>query len=62
MDPKQATTVGDRRHDIIGAHNNQISSIGVLYGYGSHEEPETAGAKRLGTSLDSLAHWLFPAS
>lgn len=54
--------VGDRRHDIIGAHNNQISSIGVLYGYGSHEELETADAKRLGTSLDSLAHWLFPAS
>ncbi|MFC5406640.1 HAD family hydrolase [Cohnella soli] len=30
--------IGDRKHDIIGAHNNQIASIGVGYGYGSEEE------------------------
>lgn len=32
--------IGDRKHDIIGAHNNGISSIGVLYGYGSEAEME----------------------
>lgn len=30
--------IGDRKHDIIGAHNNKIASIGVGYGYGSEEE------------------------
>ncbi|MBH0156468.1 HAD family hydrolase [Fictibacillus sp. 5RED26] len=30
--------IGDRKHDIIGAHNTGIDSIGVTYGYGSMEE------------------------
>lgn len=30
--------IGDRRHDIIGANENEIDSIGVTYGYGSYEE------------------------
>lgn len=30
--------IGDRKHDIIGAQNTGIDSIGVLYGYGSPEE------------------------
>ncbi|MFC7782980.1 MULTISPECIES: HAD family hydrolase [unclassified Rossellomorea] len=30
--------IGDRKHDIIGAHYTGIDSIGVTYGYGSFEE------------------------
>lgn len=30
--------VGDRKHDLIGAHDNQVDAVGVLYGYGSYEE------------------------
>lgn len=30
--------IGDRKHDIIGANNTNIASIGVTYGYGSLEE------------------------
>ena len=30
--------VGDRKHDIIGAHENNLPCVGVLYGYGSLEE------------------------
>lgn len=30
--------IGDRKHDIIGAHNNKIASIGVGYGYGNEKE------------------------
>ncbi|MFE8700581.1 HAD family hydrolase [Cytobacillus sp. FJAT-54145] len=30
--------IGDRKHDIIGANNTGIDSIGVTYGYGSHSE------------------------
>lgn len=30
--------VGDRKYDIIGAHNNKIDSIAVGYGFGSEDE------------------------
>ena len=30
--------IGDRKHDIIGAHNTGMDSVGVLYGYGSAEK------------------------
>ncbi|MNW14550.1 5'-nucleotidase [compost metagenome] len=30
--------IGDRKHDIIGAHKNDIASVGIEYGYGSREE------------------------
>ena len=36
--------VGDREHDIIGAQIQKIESIGVLYGFGTKEELEKAGA------------------
>ena len=36
--------VGDREHDVNGAAQNGIPCIGVLYGYGSREELEAAGA------------------
>lgn len=36
--------IGDRKHDIIGAKNVGIDSIGVLYGYGNREELETVKA------------------
>lgn len=40
----RAVMVGDREHDINGAHKTSLDSIGVLYGYGSREELEKAGA------------------
>lgn len=36
--------IGDREHDIIGAKENGLDSIGVLYGYGDREELSAAGA------------------
>ena len=36
--------VGDRKHDIIGAHENQLPCAAVLYGYGSREEFTENGA------------------
>lgn len=43
-DRSSAVMIGDRKHDIIGAKKNGIDSIGVLFGYGSRVELETAGA------------------
>ena len=37
--------VGDRYHDIEGAKANSLKSAGVLWGYGSNEELQNAGAE-----------------
>jgi len=39
--------VGDRRHDIMGAHAVKMRSLGVLWGYGGRDELEMAGAHKL---------------
>ena len=44
-DPKEAVMIGDRKDDIEAACSLGTESIGVLYGYGSREELENAGAK-----------------
>ena len=36
--------IGDRKHDILGAIRNEVPGIGVLWGYGSRDELEGAGA------------------
>lgn len=46
--------VGDRHHDIDGANNVGLASVGVLYGYGSREELETAGATHIAPDLNKL--------
>jgi phosphoglycolate phosphatase len=43
-DKNLAVMVGDRKHDLIGAKENGIDCICVLYGHGSKEELENAGA------------------
>lgn len=39
--------VGDRRYDIEGGKACSLQTIGVLYGYGSREEFEAAGADHI---------------
>ena len=46
--------VGDRHHDIYGAHANGLSAVGVLYGYGSRDELAAAGADYITESVQSL--------
>ena len=43
-DKTKVLMVGDRRHDVEGAHQVGIDCLGVLYGFGSLEELEMAGA------------------
>jgi phosphoglycolate phosphatase len=47
LSPSQSLMVGDRRHDISGAHAVGMRGLGVLWGYGSRDELETAGADQL---------------
>lgn len=43
-DKKGVLMVGDRMHDVIGAHKCGIDCAAVLYGYGSREELASNGA------------------
>jgi phosphoglycolate phosphatase len=53
-DASQTLMIGDRSHDIVGARNNGIRGIGVLYGYGSEEELVGAGASHVCASPRAL--------
>ena len=46
--------VGDRHHDVEGAKAHGLPCIGVLYGYGSREELETAGADYLAETAEEI--------
>jgi phosphoglycolate phosphatase len=54
-DPRSAIMVGDRAHDVLAAARNGIASIGALWGYGSAEELESAGAAALCAAPSELA-------
>ena len=43
-DMKKVIMIGDREYDVIGAGKFGIDSIGVLFGFGTIEELQTAGA------------------
>lgn len=52
--PDSAVMIGDRHHDIEGAKNVGIPSVGVLWGYGSREELSAAGADRIAADMTEL--------
>ena len=43
-DKSSIVMIGDRKHDVLGAAEVGIDSIGVLFGYGDREELSSAGA------------------
>jgi phosphoglycolate phosphatase len=47
LSPSRSLMVGDRRYDISGAHAVGMRALGVLWGYGTRDELETAGADQL---------------
>jgi phosphoglycolate phosphatase len=51
---KDFVMIGDREHDIIGAKNCGIDSIGVLFGYGSKEEIEHVHPTHIVSSVQDL--------
>lgn len=59
IDKRDAVMVGDRRDDMIGAKKNRLDSIGVLYGFGSRDELQAAGADVLAESVDDLRSLLI---
>lgn len=58
-DTARILMVGDREHDIFGAGNCGLDSVGVLYGYGNREEFENAGATYIVESVEELKRFLL---
>ncbi len=59
LDPNDVIMVGDRSHDVIGAHANGVRAIGVLWGYGSRNELAAAGADALIATPGDLVNGVF---
>jgi|GEM_PF-68664 len=55
INTSEALMVGDREHDIIGAAKNNIASMGVTYGFGSHDELKKADAKYIVDTVNEIA-------
>ena len=53
-DPARVLMVGDRKHDVLGAAAFGIDCVGVLYGYGSREELEMAGARYIASTPEDI--------
>lgn len=58
---QRACMVGDRAGDMEGALGNGIDGIGALYGYGTREELENAGARFIAASVNALRDILLDA-
>lgn len=56
---EQSIMIGDRNHDIIGAKEVEMDSVGVLYGYGSLEELKNAGATYIVRNVEELMEKLI---
>ncbi len=48
---EKVVMVGDREHDVLGAKAVGVASVGVLYGFGSREELQEAGADSIAMSV-----------
>lgn len=57
-DRSQVLMIGDREHDIIGAKKNGIASLGVLYGFGSRAELESAGADHIASKVSDILNYI----
>ena len=53
-----AIMIGDREHDIIGAKENGLDSIGVLFGYGSLDELQKAGATYIAEKPEDILRYV----
>ena len=57
-DTSEAIMIGDREHDILGARENGLDSIGVLYGYGDRAEHERAGATYIAENVADVIKYV----
>ena len=51
---EKSIMIGDRCYDVEGAHSFGMPCVGVLYGYGSREEMDEAGADFIAATVEDL--------
>ena len=57
-DKSKAIMIGDRKYDILGAKENGLNSIGVLFGFGDYEELSKAGADYVVKSVEEILEYV----
>lgn len=62
LEARTTVMIGDRSHDIVGAHANKIWGIGVTWGYGSLDELRCANADLIVSSPAVLCRVLTEGS
>ena len=50
--------IGDRKYDILGAKENGLNSIGVLFGFGDYEELTKAGATYVAENVADVLKYI----
>jgi phosphoglycolate phosphatase len=55
----ESVMIGDRKHDVFAARQNEMLSLGVTYGYGTRAELTTAGADALCDSPAGIVDFLL---
>ena len=55
----ESIMIGDRHHDVDGAHENGLAAIGVLWGYGDRAELSAAGAEFVVENIGELKDLLL---
>lgn len=58
LQPDSVCMVGDRALDVLAAHDNGVTSIAVLWGYGSMDELEAAAPHKIVHSAAELCEYL----
>lgn len=58
-DKESILMIGDRKHDIIGAHNCQIKCLGVGYGFAPEGEFEQYGADSVVENVEDILTFLI---
>lgn len=57
-DKRKVLMVGDRMHDVTGAKIAGIDCLGVLYGFGTREELEDAGADAIAETPEDILKYI----
>lgn len=61
VDLLQSSMVGDRHHDVRAALDNDMTPIGVTWGFGSERELREAGATKIARDMPELLDCLLSA-
>ena len=58
LSPAECVMIGDRKFDLIGARNNSVRSIGVLWGYGSRDELTAEKPNFIADKPEQIVEWV----